>query len=142
MSCYLILHPGPSITLHDLLLSHATSLDRVQGKTKDGYRQGYFLVARYSSRQNHTASLALSVNDRATITFGTTPDATKREKTRSRRLAAALHVHATNTGLPRCEENGKQELLLETIVRLHERPLRRISERHTFPEHPMQSQSL
>lgn len=96
---YSSFHPRRGLTLHDLRLLDAATLHGVQGISEDRHRQGHFLVARDGRIHGQAASLALGVEDGASVTLGTDADATKGEEARSAGLAAALHVQTANTGL-------------------------------------------
>ena len=92
-------------------LLDTASLNGVEGAPKDGNSQGNLLVARNGGVDGQATSLALHIEDGATVTFGADAEATKRDKARSARLAATLEVHAADSSLYSKE---KGTCLLET----------------------------
>jgi len=70
-----------------------------QGKTGNSECDRDFLVAGQGGRDNQAAGVALEVDHGASVVLALEAKAATREQERSRGLAAALSVHAADTGL-------------------------------------------
>jgi len=87
------------LTIHDFLLLDAAPALGKEGQARHRNCDWHFFVARNSRRQDNAASMALRVEDAASITLGTDADAAKGHEAGCTHFHAALHVAAADAGL-------------------------------------------
>lgn len=88
-----------SLTVHDFLLLDAAAALGEEGQARHRNCNWDFFVARNGRRQDNAASVALRVEDAASVTLGTDAHAAKGHEAGCPHFHAALHVAAAHASL-------------------------------------------